>query len=114
MIETTVKEMIEFIKAQPDDREIRMDQNVDDGSCVGCLMVHFAREKGLKRTECAFKEWFVIDRQNFKTTKVMKLTDGSIDTFIPQVIASEGWIPTFPISITYGQVKEFLKKQGKL
>lgn len=114
MIETTVKEMVEFIKAQPDDREIRMDQNVDDGLCIGCLMVHFAREKGLKRTECAFKEWFVIDRSPFKSTKVMEITDGSIDTFIPMTSTSKRVAFAFPASITYGQVKEFLKKQGKL
>lgn len=114
MIETTVEEMIEFIKKQPDDREIRMDQNVDDGSCTGCLMIHFAREKGLKSTECAFKEWFVIDRSTFKSTKVMTITNGAIDTFVQQDKSSDGWFPKFPVDLTYGEVKEFLKKQGKL
>lgn len=39
----TDQEIVDFIKAQPDDRPVRMGQCESSNSC-GCIMVHYGRE----------------------------------------------------------------------
>ena len=111
MYVVTKDEITKFVNGQPDDTIVNMDESIDNGSCVGCLMVQFARHKGWGQTECAFRKWWTTNSQN----EIAKFEEGlSIRQLVP--ILPKGWPdllwPDWPDHpITYGQIKEHLNEQ---
>lgn len=112
MINTTISEIVEFINSMPDDAPIKMVENIDEESCVGCLMVQFARHKGLKNTACSFVEWFISDKVDCSIKLVMKITDGDLFDLVPQEPDQRGFY-RWPKNLTYRKLKDYIRKRNE-
>ena len=58
MLKVTKEEILKFIEAQPDDREVYMGDNFSNRRC-GCIMIHYGKEVlNIKnRFGCGFSSW---------------------------------------------------------
>ena len=53
----TFEEFRDWVLAQPNEKEINMDENRADAKC-GCLMVQFGKHKRVKFGACGFTKFF--------------------------------------------------------
>jgi hypothetical protein len=89
------QEFLDFIFAQPREREINMGQNIAYPEDCGCMMVHYGREKGLKgKILCGFRDIS---------------ESGKIGAFLLE----ESITNYFPINdwgkYTYGEIQDYIR-----
>lgn len=53
----TKQDMVDFINSQPDDKEVNFLENTYSDQC-GCVMVHYAKSKGIDFDECGMQGWY--------------------------------------------------------
>lgn len=104
MQKITHEEFLNFIFAQPRERKIIMSENVvlDDSAC-GCMMIHFARNKGLTGGICA--GFISISRLEEEESEFVFTKE--IKEYFPY--EKNG----FCISLTYGDVQDYLIEKGE-
>lgn len=97
------QEFLNFIFSQPRERKIEMSENfVENDSDCGCMMIHLARNNGLSGMICAdFVEVWPGDGGNTLTL------EKGIKDYFPYEING------FEISLTYGEVQDYLIKGEK-
>lgn len=98
------QEFLDFIFSQPREREINMAENVvtNDSDC-GCMMVHFARNKGL--TGGIHAGYYSISLAEDEEDRFV--LDREIKYYFPH--HRNG----FAIHLTYGEVQDFLTEKGQ-
>lgn len=94
MIIVTLKDMLEFIFAQPNRKWVRFGQSYMDEKC-GCVMIQYARHKNINCYRVGSKAFY-----DEKSETVARLTDDiRYDMFMPHYIC------------TYKQIKVMLKEK---
>jgi hypothetical protein len=96
----SIKDFAAFIEAQPDEREIRMEQFdskffVGEGFC-GCVMIHYGKEvlKIKESFACGNTDFLTFEGDESKVVAKLPFT-------IPTIVGSPE---------NYGQAKNYLKK----
>lgn len=98
------QEFLDFIFSQPRERKINMAENVvDNDSDCGCMMVHFARHKGLTGDICAGYRSIVLAGEEDDRF----VLERAIMYYFPH--HRNG----FCIHLTYGEVQDFLIEKGQ-
>lgn len=100
MIIVTKNEFFNFIKSQPDDKELDFNQFAISTSC-GCPMIHYAREILQEHNlNASDADWYGINSKTHKYGTHFKFENGfSLASFMPYNYQSR---------ITYGELKQYL------
>lgn len=98
--DVTRQDMVDFIMAQPDEREVDFDQTRIRDEC-GCLMVQYGKANGFRFYRCGPASWVVPAEYGggFAAT----LTQGTFAQFVP---VGPG------MRFTYAEVKQHCKEMG--
>lgn len=93
------QEIIDFIKSQPDDREVDFREYNSDYTC-GCVMVHYAKDVlNLPNVNCGLRTFFTNNDGDY--TKVAVL-----NTCIDDIVCHKVWSGNR--KHTYGEVKRLM------
>jgi len=84
MLKVTKQEILKFIEAQPDDREVYMADNFSHRRC-GCIMIHYGKEVlNIKnRFGCGFSSWELLDNDDDNDRVCYADMDFPIDEIAP-------------------------------
>lgn len=96
----TASEFFDFIRAQPDDRPLNMSETSLADHC-GCLLVQFARNRGLTEGSAAMVE--VYTRHGETAVDQLKAVEGSIDA-VYKIVR----VALYGNARTFGEAKEML------
>ena len=96
-----LKEVVEFIREQPDDKQVNMLEGYNDSFCVGCLLVQFGREKGIEFSDALVDGSFMV--YNPSIERVAKIEGLDYQNTVFDLFGSK------TIGNTYGELKEQLK-----
>lgn len=96
-----LKEVVEFIREQPDDKQVNMLEGYNDSFCVGCLLVQFGREKGIEFADVLVDGSFMVYNPSIEVVARVKGLDYKNTVF--DLFGSK------TIGNTYGELKEQLK-----
>jgi hypothetical protein len=101
MKNVTKQEVIDFIKSQPDDREVDMQQSNSDYKC-GCVMVHYAQDVlNKKDVSCGYYD-FISFFEDGSGHSVDATLEESIDRIVGKVVWEK------EPKTTYGRIKELM------
>lgn len=101
------QEVINFIKETPDDTPIDFGNSTNDENC-GCLIVQFGRSKGLDFSSCNYKgdNFYTGSGYGFYGFPVAIIEDFPHKNVVDYFNGDH--------AATFGEVKEYLKREGKL
>lgn len=101
MKKITKQEVIDFIKSQPNDREVNMQGSNSDHEC-GCVMVHYGKDVlNMGNVSCGYYDFI-----SFSEDGSGHSVDATLEESIDSIVGDSVWRQKG--EITYGEVKELM------